>query len=124
VCNPSRAVVTPCVGDRECRQGCQQGYAQTSGTNDHWCQGGTWSGAPAICKRQCGTYGGPRFMRSCIKYLLNDPFAVFAGERAGVSGCHGCTSPQLLFHCPDTIDQCRRVMEPVHRVPADPGRVA
>jgi hypothetical protein len=42
------------------------------------CQGGTWSGAPAVCKRQCGTYGAPRFLKSCSKIVLVDRFNVFS----------------------------------------------
>lgn len=51
--------------DDYCYEGCSNTFAQTAGTNDHWCQGGRWSGAPAICKKQCPTYPRPNFMATC-----------------------------------------------------------
>lgn len=58
-----------------CRAYCS---AQTAGTNDHWCQGGRWTGAPAVCKKQCGTFGRPNFIKSCVRVYLSDSFSVFS----------------------------------------------
>lgn len=102
-----------------CRQTCANGYAQTSGTLDHWCQGGTWSGAPAICRRQCGTYGGPSFLRSCVKFLLNDKFNVFSGVCARAWWMLGNVTPTSAL--PPCCRPCRE-LEQVSRLPADVGR--